>query len=166
MVFRYVGTKTFASSPKSQDFWPKKAKFSPKYVFLVILGRRLAFLAHFVPCPTKTQCEKGAQVVFSYVGTKTFAFSSKNQDFLPKNYQFGPKLAYLVVLSHHLVPCWWAGWWLWHTGCISQDTYLLYHLSNSSHMKCSLNFRYRLLGVWLPVYKISFSFLIAFLCYL
>ena len=86
--------------------------------------------------------------------------------FCPKTTKFGPKLAYLVVLSHHLVPCWWAGWWLWHTGCISQDTYLLYHLSNSSHMKCSLNFRYRLLGVWLPVYKISFSFLITFLCYL
>ena len=86
--------------------------------------------------------------------------------FCPKTTKFCPKLAYLVVLSHHLVPCWWAGWWLWHTGCISQDTYLLYHLSNSSHMKCSLNFRYRLLGVWLPVYKISFSFLIAFLCYL
>ena len=31
--FRYVGTKTFASSHKNQDFWIKKAKFGRKYTF-------------------------------------------------------------------------------------------------------------------------------------
>ena len=26
------------------------------------------------------------------------------------------------------VPCWFVGWWLWHAGCNSQDTYLLYEI--------------------------------------
>ena len=29
-------------------------------------------------------------------------------------------------MQAYSVPCWWEGWWLWRTGCISQDTYLLY----------------------------------------
>ena len=68
--------------------------------------------------------------VFHYVGNKTFDFSSKKKDFLPKNDQIGPKLAFLVNLGKAMqaysVPCWWVGWWLWGAGCISQDTYLLY----------------------------------------
>ena len=60
------------------------------------------------------------------MATKTFAFSSKNKDFLLKRTKFGPKLAFLVILGQalpaHLVPF----WCLWHEGCISQDTYLLY----------------------------------------
>ena len=73
--------------------------------------------------------------VFCYVGNKTFDFSSRNKDFLPKNDQIWPKLAFLVNLGQAMqaysVPCWWIGWWLWRAGCISQDTYLLYvkHLS-------------------------------------
>ena len=39
-----MGTKTFASSHKNLNFWPKKAKFGPKNDFLVILGQILAFL--------------------------------------------------------------------------------------------------------------------------
>ena len=39
---------------------PKTAKFGPKYAVLVILGQILAFLAHFVPCPTKLLREQGA----------------------------------------------------------------------------------------------------------
>ena len=30
------------------------------------------------------------------------------------------------ALPAHLVSCWWVGWWLWHAGCISQESYLLY----------------------------------------
>ena len=30
-------------------------------------------------------------------------------------------------MQAYLVPCWWVVWWLWRAGCISQDTYLLYH---------------------------------------
>ena len=29
-------------------------------------------------------------------------------------------------MQAYSVPCWWASWWLWRAGCISQDTYLLY----------------------------------------
>ena len=72
--------------------------------------------------------------IFRYVGNKTFDFSSKKKDFLPKNDQnwpkIGPKLAFLVNLGQAMqaysMPCWWVGWWLWRAGCISQDTYLLY----------------------------------------
>ena len=68
--------------------------------------------------------------VFSYVGNKTFDFSSKKRIFCPKTTKFGPKLAFLVNLGQDMqaysVPCWWVGWWLWRAGCISQDTYLLY----------------------------------------
>ena len=52
---------------KIRIFGPKTAKFGPKYAFLVILGQILAFLAHFIPCPTKKQ---GAKVYFRYLGTK------------------------------------------------------------------------------------------------
>ena len=49
-----------------------------------------------------------------------------------KTTKFGSKLAILVILVQalpaNLVHCWWVGWWLWRTGCISQDTYLLYHI--------------------------------------
>ena len=42
----------------------------------------------------------------------------------------GPKLAFLVNLGQAMqtysMPCWWVDWWLWHAGCISQDTYLLF----------------------------------------
>ena len=39
------------------------------------------------------------------------------------------------VLSAHLVPCWWVGWWLWRAGCILQDSYLLYY---SIYFFCNL----------------------------
>ena len=74
---------------KIRIFGPKTAKFGPKFAFLVILGQILSFLAHLVPCPTKKQCEQGAQVFSRYVGIKTFAFSSKNQDFCPRTTKIG-----------------------------------------------------------------------------
>ena len=40
---------------------------------------------------TKKQCEQGPRWVFRYVGNKTFGFSSKKKDFLPKNDQIWPK---------------------------------------------------------------------------
>ena len=42
------GTETFASSRKNKDFWSFWA------------NQILAFLAYFVPCPTKLQREQGA----------------------------------------------------------------------------------------------------------
>merc|ERR1711978_596400 len=41
---------------------------------------------------TKKQCEQGPRWVFRYVGNKTFDFSSKKKDFLPKNDQIWPKI--------------------------------------------------------------------------
>ena len=35
------------------------------------------------------------------------------------------------------MPRWWVGWWLWHAGCISQDTYLLYVITCVSCITCS-----------------------------
>ena len=68
--------------------------------------------------------------VFRYVGNKTFDFSSKKKDFLPKNDQIWPKIGIFgqfgpghAGLFNALL---WVGWWLWRAGCISQDTYLLY----------------------------------------
>ena len=38
-------------------FGQKTAKFGPNYAFVIILGQILAFLSHFIPCPTKKQCK-------------------------------------------------------------------------------------------------------------
>ena len=107
---------------KIRIFSPQTAKICPKYAFLVIFNQILAFFAQFVPCPNKNQCEQGARWVFRYAGNNTLAFSSKNQDFLPKNDQIWPEIGIFA----HLVPCWGVGRWLSRAGCISQDTYLLY----------------------------------------
>ena len=84
--------KLLLTPTKIRLFRPKMAKFGPKSAFLVILGQILPFFAHFVQCPTKNQCEQGAWVGFRYVGNKTFDFSSKKKDFLPKNDQIWPKI--------------------------------------------------------------------------
>ena len=42
-----------------------------------------------------------------------------------------------LALPTYLVPRWWVGWWLWHAGCISQDTYLLYVITCVSCITCS-----------------------------
>ena len=57
---------------KLRIFGPKTAKIGQKYAFLVILGQILAFLAHFVPCRSKNQCEQGAQVGFLLCGLQNF----------------------------------------------------------------------------------------------
>ena len=115
---------------KIRLFGPKTAKFGPKSAFLVILGQILPFFAHFVQWPTKNNVNKVPRWVFRYVGNKTYDFSSKKKDFLPKNDQIWPKIGILVDLALAMqafsVPCWWVSWWLWRAGCISQDTYLLY----------------------------------------
>ena len=62
--------------------------------------------------------------VFRYVGNKTFDFSSKKKDFLPKKVQIWPKNGIFVHFGPGLAGSF--GWWLWRAGCILQDTYLLY----------------------------------------
>ena len=115
---------------KIRLFGPKTAKFGPKYAFLVILGQILPFLHILSNARPKNNVNKVPRWVFRYVGNKTFDFSSKKKDFLPKNDQIWPKIGIFGQLGQavqaYSMPCWWVGWWLWRAGCISQDTYLLY----------------------------------------
>ena len=91
-VFRYVGTKTVASSHKIRIFSQKTAKFGPKYAFLVILGQILPFLHILSNAGPKNNVNKVPRWVFRYVGNKTYDSSSKKKDFLPKNDQIWPKI--------------------------------------------------------------------------
>ena len=79
--------------------------------------------------------------------TKLVISQVKKRIFCPKTTKFGPKLAFLVdmgqVMQVFSVPCWWVGWWLWHAGRISQDTYLLYLsdiLVNNKHISATCNY--------------------------
>ena len=102
-----------------------------------LFGPNIGIFGLFRPGPDQKQCEQGAKGVFP-LGTKTFALSNKNRILCPKTTRFGPKLAFLVILGQalpaHLVPC----RWLLRAGCITQDTYLLYHkIKRLEHMKNS-----------------------------
>ena len=88
--------------------------------------------------------------------TKLLISPVKIRIFCPKTTKFGPKLGFLFILGQallaHLVPCWWVGWWLWCAGCISQDTYLLYHVYLQSYCRIyrSAWSHYCLLNCWRP----------------
>ena len=58
--------------------------------------------------------------------TKLLISPVKKRIFCPKTTKFGPKLAFLVHLGQAM-QAFSVSWWLWRAGCISQDTYLLYH---------------------------------------
>ena len=68
---------------------------------------------HFLPISSyarpKTNANKVPRWVFRYVGNKTFDFSSKKKDFLPKNNTIWPEIGIFVHfrpgLAAHLVPC-------------------------------------------------------------
>ena len=100
VVFRFVDTKTFTYSHKSQDFWPINGQIWPKIDFF---GQILAFLAHLIPCPTNKQCEQGAQVVFPLNGYQNFCFLPKELGFL------APKQPNLVQNMHFW--SFWAKYW-------------------------------------------------------
>ena len=76
---------------KIRIFGPKTAKFGPKSAFLVILGQILPFLHILSNARPKNNVNKVPRWVFRYVGNKTFDFSFKKKDFLPKNDQIWPK---------------------------------------------------------------------------
>ena len=114
---------------KIRIFGPKTAKFGPKYAFLVILAKYCHFLYILSNAGPKNNVNKVPRWVFRYMGNKTFDFSSRKKDCLPKNdpiwpeigisIHFGPGLAgsvgallvgWLVVVAH---------------GLYRQDTYLL-----------------------------------------
>ena len=69
-------------------------------------------------------------------------FFAQKRPNLARNWHFWPLLA-------HLVPSWWVGWWLWRTGCISQEAYLLY-LSIHLWWECVLH--WSLLKWWTSYY--------------
>ena len=113
---RIFGQKT-ANLVRNMHFWSIWAKY-----------------LHFLPISSlarpNNNANKVPRWVFCYVGNKSFPSPVKIRIFSPKTTKFGPKLAFLPA---HLVPCWWVCWWLWRTGCISQDTYLLYGISDELH---------------------------------
>ena len=85
-VFRYMGSKTVASSHKIRIFSQKTAKFGPKYAFLVILGQILPYLINLILCQTKNHAKKvprwffrcvGPILLLSPVKIKTSRFGSK-----------------------------------------------------------------------------------------
>ena len=67
--------KLLLAHVRIRNFLPQRG---PNYALLVIFGQILAFFAHFVPCPTKTNADKVPRWGFRYVGNKTFDFSSEN----------------------------------------------------------------------------------------
>ena len=63
--------------------------------------------------------------------TKLLISPVKKRDLLPKNDQIWPKIGIFGQFGPGHAGIFgallWVGWWLWHVGCISQETYLLYH---------------------------------------
>ena len=53
------------------------------------------------------------------MGNKTFDFSSRKKDCLPKNDPIWPEISIFVHFGPGLAGSF--GWWLWRAGCISQD---------------------------------------------
>ena len=82
--FRIFGTKK-GKIGQNWHFWPNIGLFGP-----------------FDPLSDQKTMQKGAQVVFRCVGTKTFASSCKNYDFWPQNSHFRPKICFL---QHIYRPC-------------------------------------------------------------
>ena len=71
----------------------------------------------------RTRCLGGFSVMWVtklLISPVKKGFFAQKPPNLARIWHFWPLLA-------HSVPCWWVGWWLWRVGCISQDTYLLYH---------------------------------------
>ena len=94
----------------------KNANFEPN---LVIFGQKLqifTFLIYFLLCPTKKtmRCQGGILIC----GYHNFC-SLPTAVFAPKNASLG----IYRPCRLNLCP---VGWWFWHAGCISQDTFLLY----------------------------------------
>ena len=76
---------------KIRLFGPKMAKFGPKSAFLVIWAKYCHSLHILSNARPKNNVNNVPRWVFRYVGNKTFDFSSKKKDFLPKNDQIWPQ---------------------------------------------------------------------------
>ena len=75
-------------------FGPKRQNIVQNMYFWPFFGQIMAFLAHFVPCPTKRQWKQGARCFFRYVGTKTFGIGIFGH--------FGPGGCGARAVSRHL----------------------------------------------------------------
>ena len=119
-------TKLLISSVKIRIFGPKRLNFVQNMHFRSIWGKYWLFCP-FCQMPDQITMRTRCPCGFSVVWVTIFLISPvKIRIFCPKTTKFGPKLAFLVILSFcHLVPCWRVCWWLLRAGCISPDTYLL-----------------------------------------
>ena len=94
--------------------------------FWSFLAKYCHFLHIFSNARPKTNVNKVPRWVFRYVGNKTFDFSSKKNDFLPKKNQIQPEIG--ISVNCLLIWCPVGGLaGGCGVGCISQDTYLLYN---------------------------------------
>ena len=77
---------------KIRIFGPKTAKFGPKILHFWSFWAKYCHFLHLLSNSwPKNYMNKVPRWVFRYVGNKTFDFSSKKKDFLPKNDQIWPK---------------------------------------------------------------------------
>ena len=88
--------------------------------------------------------------VFRYVGNKTFDFSSKKKDFLPKNDPVWPEIGFFCPLQAHLVPCWWVGWWLWRWLYLAIHLFTLFYMYVFACLSC---LRFSCVFVMVPACK-------------
>ena len=113
---------------KIRIFGPKTAKFGRKSAFLVILGQILPFLHILSNARPKNNVNKMPRWVFRYVGNKTYDFSSKKKDFLPKKVQIWPENGIFVHFGPGLASSFGAlfvGWLV----VMARGLYLARHLS-------------------------------------
>ena len=70
--FCYVDTKTFASSQKNKDFWPKNSHIWPEIGIIGHFGPNICIFGPFRPMPDqKNNANKMRRWFFRNVGTKT-----------------------------------------------------------------------------------------------
>merc|ERR1711952_251299 len=84
--------KLSLTSIKIMIFGQKTAKLGPNLQFWSFWAKYCHFLHILSNTRTKNNVKKVPRWVFRYVGNKTFDFSSKKKDFLPKKDQIWPKI--------------------------------------------------------------------------
>ena len=126
--FRYMGNKTFSSSRKNQFFFGPKRPNLVQNMHFGHFRPNIGIFCLFRLMPDqktmRTRCLGG----FSVMWVPKLLLSPENQDCLPQNDQIWPEIGNFGPGLARLVPCFWVGCRLWHAGCISQDTFLLYML--------------------------------------
>ena len=94
------------------------------------------FLHILLNARPKTNVNKVPRWIFRYVGNKTFDFSSKKKDFLPKNDQLWPEIGISCRFGLGLAGTFGAllvGWLVVVARGLYLDTYLLYDSSLLEH---------------------------------